>query len=233
MILCFSGCGNALLHRAWGIERQFREFRTLTHREVVVRYNTKEEIEATGEWLMRINNADIAEELMYVPSQLSKLGVAPIDVVDRLDYLRESKTDPADDEYEFVEPKAHEEPEDEQEPEDEEAEEESESEEEMLEDRAWVPVEATPLTFDYDGYGAWEWAEPIEKMVEDSILAVFDLCPDLPDFNLLASESRPKQPRARGKRARSVARAKEVSEHQCRSNRIVVPLSSTTMESAG
>jgi hypothetical protein len=199
-----------------GIERQFREPRSLAHREVVVRYNTKEEIEATGEWLLRINEAETPEELLYVPSELSKMGVAPIDVVDRLDYLRELRQKKAanvtpepvvEDAHGYV--YAPEEPEAEEEP----APEELEAEEyvEMLQELPHTPVaEPAALVLDYDGYGAWEWAEPIEKMVEDAILAVFDLCPDVPDFNLLASEMRPKQPRAKGKRARSAPRSKEL-----------------------
>lgn len=183
----------------------------------MVRYNTKEEIEATGEWLLRINSAETPEELLYVPSELSKMGVAPIDVVDRLDYLRELRQKKAaniapepvvEDAHGYV--FAHQEPEDEEE---EPAPEEIEAEEyvEMLQELPLTPVvEPIALVLDYDGYGAWEWAEPIEKMVEDAILAVFDLCPDLPSFNLLASEMRPKQPRAKGKRARSAPRSKEL-----------------------
>lgn len=203
-----------------GIERQFSEPRSLAHREVVVRYKTQDEIEATGEWLMRINEAETPEELLYVPSELSKMGVAPIDVVDRLDYLRELRQKKAanvtpepvvEDSYGYV----FAQPEDEQDPEVEEepAPEELEAEEyvEMLQELLHTSVaEPAALVLDYDGYGAWEWAEPIEKMVEDAILAVFDLCPDLPDFNLLASEMRPKQPRAKGKRARSASRSKEL-----------------------
>lgn len=178
-----------------------------------MRYNTQEEIEATGEWLLRVNTAEISEELLYVPSELSKLGVAPIDVVDRLEYLRESKGHP-------VEVEAHEEPEDEQEPEEDEPlseEEEPAAQEDALglvrtfEERPALPV-LEPLVLDYDGYGAWEWAEPIEKMVEDAILAVYDLVPDLPEFNQLALQSRPKQPRARGKRARSAAPGERANE---------------------
>lgn len=153
-----------------------------------MRYDTKEEIEATGEWLMRIKDAETPEELMYVPTQLWKLGVAPSDVVDRLDYLRESTKNSAEDDQEVVEEEDHIESEDEQEPEEEKPAEEPEA-------------PALP----YDGYGAWEWNIPIEKVIEDSISAIFELSSNTPDFNDLVLEVRPmpKQPRARGKRART------------------------------
>lgn len=54
-----------------------------------MRYDEKEEIEATGEWLMRINKAGFSEELVYFPSRLAELGVAPRDVVDRQEWLRD------------------------------------------------------------------------------------------------------------------------------------------------
>lgn len=128
-----------------------------------MRYNEIEELESTREWLLRFNEAGFSEELMYVPSQLSKLGVAPIDVVDRLDWLKE-----------------------------------------IDKERPIAPLEEVgALILDYDSYGPWEWAGSIEKMIEDASASIFDLDPDLPDFNELVSLLRPKR-RARGKRVRAV-----------------------------
>lgn len=181
-----------------------------------MRYNEKTELEATGEWLMRINEAGFSEELFYVPSQLSKLGVAPVDVVDRLDWLKENRDGSDMDDHGSVEVVAHEEPEDEQEPEEAEPEPETVADEpealvsavEMLEERP-LPLLSppTPVALDYDSYGAWEWAEPNEKLVEDAILALFELAADLPDFSDLALAHRPTKPRARGKRARAAKAA--------------------------
>ena len=55
-------------------------------------YDEEEEIESTKEWLIKFNSTGYSEELLYVPSQLSKLGVAPIDVADKLNWLREHGT---------------------------------------------------------------------------------------------------------------------------------------------
>lgn len=131
-----------------------------------MRYNEKEEIEVTGEWLLRISEAGFSEELMYVPSQLTKLGVAPIDVVD---WIQGSET----------------------------------------QEIPVVPVcpvaeETGALVLNYDVYGAWEWADPIEKMVEEAFALIFDLEPDLPDFNELALLSRQRR-RTRGKKARTAS----------------------------
>lgn len=177
-----------------------------------MRYDEKEEIEATHEWLMRFGDAELSEELLYVPSTLSKLGVAPIDVVDRLDWLRdhgklEAESPPAtrgkrasssvmvldkpetiQKEVEVivtavVEEETH----------------------PLLLVSATAPVELKPLTLDYDGFGAWEWAEPIETMIENAIFSVFDFEPGLHEFNKLAS-SKQSVRRSRGKRARASAR---------------------------
>lgn len=166
-----------------------------------MRYDEKTEIESTREWMLRFHEAEVSEELMYIPSELWKLGVAPQDVVDRLDWLREIKnhgTNESDhDTIEVEEPPSEEEPV--EEPED------------------VVPVEVVEVSTEglsllalYDSYGAWEWAEPVEKMIEHSIAAVFDLEPGLPDFNGLAILTRSRK-RARGKKAR-VARTRSVSE---------------------
>lgn len=144
-----------------------------------MRYNEVEELEATGEWLLRIETAGIAEELMYVPSQLSKLGVAPIDVVDHLEWLRNNDHDTDTVDHATVEVVAP-----------------QESSGEI--------EESAPQIFDYDSYGAWEWAQPVEKMVEDLFLAVLNEVPELPIFNNLVSVMRPSHlhKRTRGKKAR-------------------------------
>lgn len=134
-----------------------------------MRYNETEELEATGEWLLRFNDVGFSEELLYVPSQLSKLGVAPVDVVDRLAWLREKDHDTNGSDHDKIE----------------------------------------PLVFDYDIYGAWEWIEPIEKMLEEAILATFNEDSGVPRFNELAALSRP---RSRGKRARAARAAKPTEE---------------------
>ncbi len=165
-----------------GIERQFREPRSLARRKAVMRYDEKEEIELTGEWLLRISNAGFSEELMYVPSQLTKLGVAPIDVADRLRKSDQAAT--VDQEVAAVAISVFV-------PE--------------MEDGLISPVDETVgLKLDYDGYGAWEWAEPIEKMVEDAIFAIFSPDPKLPNFNQLISVAKTRQ-RSRGKRARAAS----------------------------
>lgn len=141
-----------------------------------MRYDTKEEIEATGEWLLKINSATIAEELMYVPSELSKLGVAPIDVVDSLEYLREMKSHLDD---------------------------ENEPEEEIVADSSEnrSPLkEAEPPDMGYDSDAAWKWAE---DDYEDFLTSLFDFEPDLPEFNNLISGLRSRQSRIKGKRART------------------------------
>ena len=122
-----------------------------------MRYDEKEEIKATGEWLLSINQAGFSEELMYVPSQLSKMAV-----------------------------------------------EESDDSVEKLEYRSIAPIpDVETLILDYDRYDAWEWAEPIEKMIEEAFASIFDLEPGLPYFNELASLSRSRH-RMKGKRARAV-----------------------------
>lgn len=152
-----------------------------------MRYNTKEELESTKEWFLRVNQAGFSDELMYVPSELNKLGVAPIDVVDRLDWLREIKdhgTDGSD--HDILE------------------EDEPESEEPVVEDVvAEAPIaEPHSLSLVYESYGAWEWAGPIERLIEDSLHSMLDLEPGLPAFNSLAILTRSKR-RAKGKKARA------------------------------
>jgi hypothetical protein len=68
------------------------------------------------------------------------------------------------------------------------------------------PVPTGSLILDYDSYDAWEWAEPIEKMVEDAIFAVVCLESELPEFNELAVLCK-LRPRSRGKRARAARAA--------------------------
>ena len=150
-----------------------------------MRYNTKEELENTNEWFLRINEAGFSEELLYVPSQLSKLGLAPIDVVDRLEWLKENGPDTVD--HAIVE-----------------VETESTVEEPEPPTVGVVDLEVGfgPLDFVYDSYGAWEWAKPVERLIEESFMAMFDLEPGLPDFNGLAILTRSRK-RARGKRARA------------------------------
>jgi len=174
-----------------------------------MRYNEVEELEATGEWLLRIKEKGFSEELMYVPSQLSKLGVAPIDVVDRLEWLRDHRHDPKTDHGTVVEVVVPEQqaPEPEVEVEDPEALVVEPGE--MLEGRLLIFVsEPMSLALDYDGYGPWEWAEPMERFVEDAISAILDEDPGLHDFNELAAMTRVKK-RTKGKRARAASAAKE------------------------
>lgn len=149
-------------------------------------YNEREELEATREWLLRINKAGFSEELEYVPSELSKLGVAPVDVVDRLDWLRDRDSIKA-----IVEPVVVKElvqqveaigstapvlaP--------------DKTEEELP--NPSVVVEAKSLVFDYDSFGPWEWAAgTIEEMIEEAIKSVLDPEPGLEKFNELSSKVR-------------------------------------------
>lgn len=161
-----------------------------------MRYNEREEIEATGEWLLRINKAGISEELEYVPSQLSKLGVAPVDVVDRLDWLRDlenAETEPAK-ETETIESTVVPE----------------ETFEELPISVKVVEVES--LVLDYDSFGPWEWAAgTIEEMIEDAIKSVLDPELGLHEFNDLSSMKRetsvsPIPRKGRRRRAAVVAR---------------------------
>jgi hypothetical protein len=164
-----------------------------------MRYKEAEELEATGEWLMRVNSAGFADELLFVPSQLSKLGVAPVDVVDRLDYLKSQDHGPDMVDHDNIE--VVDEPAGGYEPVVEPA-------EETLEERPLAFVEEpSSLVLDYDSYGDWEWARPIEKMVEEAFLAIFSEEPDLPDFNDVAALYRqtPSKVRRKGRRARARA----------------------------
>lgn len=175
-----------------------------------MRYNEVEELESTKEWLLRFNEAGFSDELLYVPSQLSKLGVAPIDVVDRLDYLKSVEPGPNRVDHAILEAAEPEEPAVEEDPEEESTPEGPEPQVivEMLEVRPLTPVaEPVALSLDYDSYGAWEWMEPIEKMVEESFLSMLAPEPDLPDFNALLAlvKPQPTKPRSRGKRARARA----------------------------
>lgn len=141
-----------------------------------MRYDEREELEATGEWLLRINGAGFSEELTYVPSKLAELGVAPKDVVDRLEWLREHKIE---------EPVA--------ETTEQETTQDSVSEE--------VETEKDSLTSYYDSFGPWEWVGQIEKKVEECMNSFLDPEPGLPDFNQTAAFTR--QSRRRGKTARA------------------------------
>lgn len=160
-----------------------------------MRYDEKEELEATGEWLLRINTVGFSEDLMYVPSELTKMGVMPppIDVVDRLHQLRvPDRMDRGIVEHVVEQPSAV-----------------------MVLERPAVidpilemvsevvPLVESTLVFDYDNFGPWEWAEPLEQMLENSIRAVFTPEPGLNVFNELVSLTHPPTTRVRGKRARS------------------------------
>ncbi len=128
-------------------------------------YDEEEELEATGEWIMRVNEAGFSEELEYVPSQLAKLGVAPKDVVDRLDWLREhgsieTATNVAT--RRQVKPVS------------------------VLE-----KPEAQMDGLDYDSFGPWEWFSAFDNMIEDSMKSTRETEPGLADFNMLiANETR-------------------------------------------
>ena len=154
---------------------------TTDRREAVMRYNTKEEIESTKEWFLRIKEAGFSEELMCVPSELNKLGIAPIDVVDRLDWLREIKDHGNNEsDHDIIE-----------------------VDEPVGDPVADIPIEEPPVfSSAYEGYGDWEWDLPIEKLIENSFNSMLELEPDLPAFNGLAILTRSRR-RARGKRARA------------------------------
>jgi hypothetical protein len=169
-----------------------------------MRYDEKTELEATGEWLLRMEGAGFSDELLFVPSELFKRGVAPIDVVDRLDYLKGEDHGPDTVDHVILEAA----PEDEEESIDEPVAEELEAAAETLDERPASPVdELTSLIFDYDSYGAWEWVEPIEKMIEEAFSAVLDQVPGLHEFNDLAALTRSRK-RSRGKRARAASAAR-------------------------
>lgn len=141
-----------------------------------MRYDEREELEATGEWLLRINRAGFSEELTYVPSKLAELGVAPKDVVDRLEWLREHKIE---------EPVAE------------------TTEQETTQDSVSEEVEPEQdsLTSQDDSFGPWEWFGQIEKKAEEYMTSLFSLEPGLPDFNQTAAFAR--QRKRRGKTARA------------------------------
>lgn len=158
-----------------------------------MRYDEKEELEATGEWLLRINQAGFSEELMYVPSRLAELGVVPKDVVDRLDWLRDTPGE----RQEAVEPVEV------LEQEDTEQSEEVSTPDVLEETSPLVSAEVKPLALDYESFGPWEWAETIENMIEDAIKAILDPEPDLPEFSVLALETSAKlEPQTRRKKRR-------------------------------
>lgn len=169
-----------------------------------MRYDEKEELELTGEWLLRINSVGFADDLMYVPSELTKMGVMPppVDVVDRLNQLRQTDRVPNGADRGIVEqsqassvlvlerPKTVE-----------------DQELTILEMAPEVaPLVESTLVFDYEGFGPWEWVEPLERMLEDAIKAVLTPEPGLHTFNQLASLTRSTR-RGRGKRARSGGRS--------------------------
>lgn len=163
-----------------------------------MRYVEEDELEATNEWLLRFNEAGISDELTFVPSELIKLGVPPVDVVDRIDWLVQQKGHGADGSGRGIvvaESEVAKEPE-------------PAPAVDKLEDRLRATItEPGSLILDYDSYGAWEWAAPIEKMVEEAIFAVVDPDPELPDFSELAASCR-LRPRSRGKRARAARAAR-------------------------
>jgi len=160
-----------------------------------MKYDEKEELEKTSEWLLRINKAGFSEELEYVPSELSKLGVAPVDVVDRLDYLRDRGT------VVIVE----------------EVHDDAEEQEETVPDSALEEVFESPivavaesLILDYDSFGPWEWASgTIEEMIQEAIMGILDPEPGLHEFNDLSSLTRkaPSLPAKKGKRRRAALAA--------------------------
>lgn len=160
-------------------------------------YKEAYELAATDEWFLEVKAAGISDDLLFVPSELTKLGVAPVDVVDRLGWLIKQKNHGADGSVRGIveaEPEVAKEPE-------------PVPAVDMLEERPITTIEPGSLILDYDSYGAWEWAAPIEKMVEDAMFAVIALEPELPDFNELAASCK-LRPRSRGKRARAARAAR-------------------------
>lgn len=168
-------------------------------RKAVMRYNEKDEVEATGEWLQRVKQAGHAEELFYVPSQLDKLGVAPRDVVDALPWLRNRAK---------IESRAE------------------QTEHRRAVGRASVAPRTTPAVLVLEKVEVpeipelvvspepWDWTKPVELLIENSIKAIFVPDPELPAFTELASQAQLETPkvkepevaplkRARGKRART------------------------------
>lgn len=187
-------------HTAWehsaspdgGHEWQDRESQTLGRREAVMGYDEKEEIEATGEWLLRIKKVGFSEELQYVPSRLAKMGVAPIDVVDQLDRLRDASAKASATAELFAErrmspvlvlerPVAV-------------IEAELVSEPVVLEEEPEPLMiegsEAQNIPLDYDVYGPWKWLGEVEDMIEHSIKSVLDPEPGLLLFNELSLSMR-------------------------------------------
>jgi len=176
---------------------------TTDRREVVMGYDEQEELTATGEWLLKINEVGFSEELHYVPSQLAKLGVAPVDVVDRLPWLKKQGRGtiqvqperPVSKELVLV----------------------GRSAPVAVMDRIEAPVSVldefeveleisvevfAPLALDYDSCGPWEWSGKIESMIEDAIRSVLDPEPDLLVFNELSALTRKRKGR---RRARAIA----------------------------
>lgn len=175
---------------------------TTGRREAVMGYDEKEEIEATGEWLLRIKKVGFSEELEYVPSRLAKMGVAPIDVVDSLDWLRDADRTEASAPVElFAERRMSpvlvlERPEEVQTA--------PVVVQEALEEELETLMEGSgvePFALDYEVYGLWEWVGKVEAMIEDRIRAVLDPEPGLLEFNELSSLMR----RRKGRRKARVA----------------------------
>jgi len=161
-----------------------------------MRYDEKEELEATGEWLVRIGKAGFSEELTYVPSRLDKLGVAPRDVVDRREWLRDHYHDTVDAKAKTViEGQVAESTTEEQ-----------TAQDIVLAEEADTPEE--PLGFDYETCGPWEWVGQVENLIEEAIKGILEPEPDLPDFSELALSARR---RRRGKSARVAAARQLVS----------------------
>lgn len=143
-----------------------------------MKYDTKEELDATDQWFLNMAEAGVSEELLFVPSELSKLGVAPKDVADQLDWLRTHR--PGFDQPTAVlavlRGTARVEVQDAQ-------------NETVFEDRQVDVVvgESEILVLDYDGETAWEWLRPLDELVEGSILNTLTEEPGLASFNSLVA----------------------------------------------
>ncbi len=167
-----------------------------------MRYDEKEEILATQEWLMRLEETDHGLELEYVPTEIWRTGIPLQDVVDRIEEVREkieaSKVvavgravveDNSVAEAMGLIMMGH-----------------------MLsvaeEEAAAVAEEEVP------DHVPWDWDKPLEGLIEESIKAILSPEPGLLAFSEVASLVHLEVPevpeviatpakRTRGKRARS------------------------------
>jgi hypothetical protein len=145
-----------------------------------MRYVEEDELVATNQFLLRLNEAGVSDDLLFLPSELNKLGVAPKDVADQIEWLKQHR--PGFDQPTTVmavvratarvettnEPQALEVV--------------AVSEESLPE---IVVGESEILVLDYDGSEGWDWLKPIDEMINTSVFDSLVEEPGVPSFNRL------------------------------------------------